>query len=39
MVKNTLWDRAEVCETIGTFLLSLISRKYNPNNIGLYRDD
>ena len=31
------WD--EVCQIIGIFILSLIGNKYNPNNIGLYRDD
>ena len=33
------YDRAEVCELIGNFMLSLIGNKYNPNNIGQYRDD
>ena len=33
------YDGAEVCELIGIFMLSLIGKKYNPNNIGLYRDD
>ena len=33
------YDRAEVFEIIGIFMLSLISGKYNPNNIRLYRDD
>ena len=33
------YDGAEVCELIGTFMLSLIGNKYDPNNIGLYRDD
>ena len=28
-----------VCKLIGIFMLSLIGNKYNPNNIGLYRDD
>ena len=32
-------DGAEVCELVGTFLLSLISAKYNKHDIGLYRDD
>ena len=32
------YDGAEVCELIGIFMLSLIGDKYNPNNIGLYRD-
>ena len=30
---------AEVCELFGIFMLSLTGNKYNPNNIGLYRDD
>ena len=33
------YDGADVCELIGIFMLSLIGNKYNPNNIGLYRDD
>ena len=33
------YDGAEVCELIGTFMLSLIGNKYDPNNIGLYRDE
>ena len=33
------YDVAEVCELIGIFMLSLIGNKYNPNNIGVYRDD
>ena len=33
------YDGAEVCELIGIFMLSLIGNKYNPSNIGLYRDD
>ena len=32
------YDGAEVCELIGIFMLSLIGNKYNPNNIGLYRE-
>ena len=30
---------AEVCDLVGTYLLSLIAEKYNKNDIGLYRDD
>ena len=30
---------AEVCELVGTYMLSLISEKYNKNDFGLYRDD
>ena len=33
------YDGAEVRELIDIVMLSLISNKYNPNNIGLYRDD
>ena len=33
------YDGADVCELIGIFMLSLIGNKYNPYNIGLYRDD
>ena len=38
-VKMGPYDGAEVCELICIFMLSLIGNKYNPNNIGLYRDD
>ena len=33
------YDGAEVCELIGCFMLSKISKKYNKNNVGIYRDD
>ena len=33
------YDGAEVCELVGTFLLSLIAEKYKKTDIGLYRDD
>ena len=33
------YDGAEVCELSCIFILSLIGNKYNPNNIGLYKDD
>ena len=33
------YNRAEVCGLICIFMLSLIGSKYNPINIGLYRDD
>ena len=29
------YDRAEVYELSGIFMLTLIGNKYNPNNIGL----
>ena len=32
------YDGAEVCELVGTFLLDKISKKYEKNSIGLYRD-
>ena len=30
---------AEVCELVGTYMLALISEKYNKKDFGLYRDD
>ena len=33
------YNGAEVCELIGTFMLSLLSKHINKNHIGLYRDD
>ena len=33
------YDGAEVCELVGIFLLDKISKKYEKNSIGLYRDD
>jgi len=33
------FDGAEVCELVGCFLLHLITRSYDKNNVGLYRDD
>ena len=33
------FDGAEICELVGLFLLSEISKKYNKDNVGLYRDD
>ena len=33
------YDGAEVCELVGTYMLSLIAQKYNKDDIGLYRDD
>ena len=33
------FDGAEICELVGTYLLSLLSEKYNKQEIGLYRDD
>ena len=33
------YDGAEVCELIGIFMLSLLSKHINKNHIGLHRDD
>ena len=33
------YDGAEVCELVGTYMLFLISEKYNKKYFGLYRDD
>ena len=33
------YDGAEICELVGIFMLSLLSKKYSSNNIGFYRDD
>ena len=33
------YDEAEVCQLIGIFMLSLISKHINKNHIRLYRDD
>ena len=32
------YDGAEVCELIGIFMLSLLSKHINKNHIGLYKD-
>ena len=33
------FDRAEVCELVGNFLLHKLSEKYERKNLALYRDD
>ena len=33
------YDGAEVCSLVGTYMLSLISKKYNKKDFELYRDD
>ena len=33
------FDGAEVCEMVGTYILSLLISKCNKEGIGLYRDD
>ena len=33
------YDGAEVCELVGTYVLYLISEKYNKKDFRLHRDD
>ena len=33
------YDGAKICELVGIFMLSFLSKKYSSNNISLYRDD
>ena len=33
------YDGAEACELVGTYMLNVLSKKYNKNDFGLYRDD
>ena len=33
------YDGADVCETVGIFILYQLSHKYNKNNIDLYKDN
>ena len=33
------YDRAEVCELVGIYVLNILANKYDKKNIGLYRDD
>jgi len=33
------YDGPKVCELVGCFLLSQITKKFSKKNIGLYRDD
>ena len=33
------YDRAEVCELVGIYVLNTLANKYDKSNIGLYRDD
>ena len=33
------YDGAAVCELVGTYMLNLLSKKYNKNDFGLYCDD
>ena len=34
-----VYDGVEVCELVGTYMLSLIWEKYNKNDFKIYRDD
>ena len=34
-----VYDSAEVCKLAATYMLSLVSEKYNKKDFGLYRDD
>ena len=31
------YDGTEICELVGIFMVSLLSKRYSSNNIGLYR--
>ena len=33
------YDGAKVCKLVGTYMLNLLSEKYNKNDFGVYRDD
>ena len=33
------FDGAEICELVGLYILSVLSKKFEKENIGLYRDD
>ena len=33
------YDSAEACEVVGTYMLSLISEKYDKKDVALYRND
>ena len=33
------YDRAEVCDLVGLFVLNTLAEKFGKDNIGLYRDD
>ena len=34
-----IYDGAEVCELVGTYMLNVLSKKYNKSDFGLHRDD
>ena len=33
------YDAAEVCQLVGTYMLNLLSKKYNKNDFGFYHDN
>ena len=33
------YDEAEVCQLVGTYMLNVLSKKYNTNDFGLYRHE
>ena len=33
------YDRGEVCELVGLYLLNLLTNGFGKNNIGLHKDD
>ena len=33
------YDRAEVCESVGLYILDILTKQFGHNKIGLYRDD
>ena len=33
------YDAPDICELVGIFMLSLLSKKYGSDNIDLHRDD
>ena len=32
-------DGTEVCELVGTYILNILSKKYNKNDFGIYHND
>ena len=38
-VSMGLFDGAELCELVRTYMFNVLSKKYNKNDFGLYRDD
>ena len=38
-VSMDAYDRAEMCEFLGTYMLNVLSKKHKKNDPGLYQDD